>query len=661
MQKEGLTPNAVTYACILKACGIIGAMEKGEQIHDEVANLGLLAENVVVLGTALVDMYAKCGAIEKAQEVFERAPLRNVASWSALIGGYVRHGKEERAFICFEQMQSEGIAPNAVTYACVLKACGTKGAIDRGIQIYDEISHQGLLKQSPMLGTCLIDMCAKCGFFNRAKQVLNEFLIQSAVFWNALIAEYVHQGKGNEAVDCYLQMQSRGFALDAITHICVLKACGITQAYKTEQMLDEIPTRNNVSWNAIISAYAQHGESEKAWTCFLNMQHEGFSPNIVSWNTLIMGYALEGLAEKAFAGPLQMQCVGIIPDPITFGLTPNAVTYACILKACGIIGAMEKGEQIHDEVANLGLLAENVVVLGTALVDMYAKCGAIEKAQEVFERAPLRNVASWSALIGGYVRHGKEERAFICFEQMQSEGIAPNAVTYACVLKACGTKGAIDRGIQIYDEISHQGLLKQSPMLGTCLIDMCAKCGFFNRAKQVLNEFLIQKCVHQGKGNEAVDCYLQMQSRGFALDAITHICVLKACGITQAYKTENVMLGNALIDMYAEWGMLLYAEQMLDEIPTRNNVSWNAIISAYAQHGESEKAWTCFLNMQHEGFSPNIVSWNTLIMGYALEGLAEKAFAAKCDVKGEGILFLGIFLEMALTQVCLKLDGQALI
>ncbi|KAH6554703.1 hypothetical protein KP509_22G048100 [Ceratopteris richardii] len=450
-------------------------------------------------------------------------------------------------------MLQHDILPNGITYTSILRACGVTQDIFLGKKVHHEIVILGLLENDIILGTALIDMYSKCGALHEAQAVL-----------------------------------------------------------------DDLPRRDVISWSALITGYVQKGDGKEALSCYDCMQSDRISP--------------------------------------------NAFVYSCILKACGITQDIGKGKAIHDEITSSQIF-EKDVVLGTALVDMYAKCGAIDKAQEVFERAPLRNVASWSALIGGYVRHGKEERAFICFEQMQSEGIAPNAVTYACVLKACGTKGAIDRGIQIHDEISHQGLLKQSPMLGICLIDMYAKCGFFNRAKQVLNEFLIQSAVpwnaligeyvHQGKGNEAVDCYLQMQSRGFSPDAITYICVLKACGITQAYKTgvqihheisrqgilrENVILGNALINMYAEWGMLLYAEQMLDEIPTRNNVSWNAIISAYAQHGESEKAWKCFLNMQHEGFSPNIVSWNTLIMGYALEGLAEKAFAGLLQMQCEGII-----------------------
>ena len=114
-----ICPNVVTYICILKACTIVGSLQIGEYIAAEVRKRGLLHKDVV-LGTALVDMYAKCGALEKAQEVFECLPMRNVVTWSALITGYTQHGLGDEALKCYMQMQDAGVCPNLVTYMCVL-------------------------------------------------------------------------------------------------------------------------------------------------------------------------------------------------------------------------------------------------------------------------------------------------------------------------------------------------------------------------------------------------------------------------------------------------------------------------------------------------------------------------------------------------------------
>ena len=90
MQREGILPDAVTYVYIWKACVMIGAADKGKQIHDEIARQGLL-QNDIVLGSALVDMYAKCGAVSKARRVLDRLPSRDVVSWNALMAGYSSH------------------------------------------------------------------------------------------------------------------------------------------------------------------------------------------------------------------------------------------------------------------------------------------------------------------------------------------------------------------------------------------------------------------------------------------------------------------------------------------------------------------------------------------------------------------------------------------
>ena len=118
MQLEGVTPNAVTFVGILKACGMIGGATKGKELHARIAKEIVLEKNNI-LGTALVDMYAKCGMVSKAHRVFDELPVRDVASWTALVAGYIQHGLEEEALQCFQQMNCEGVSPNKVTLSCI--------------------------------------------------------------------------------------------------------------------------------------------------------------------------------------------------------------------------------------------------------------------------------------------------------------------------------------------------------------------------------------------------------------------------------------------------------------------------------------------------------------------------------------------------------------
>jgi pentatricopeptide repeat protein len=225
MQSEGLSPDVVTFTCLLKACGSTGSIDKGKEIHEDIIKRGLLRKDIV-LGNAVVDMYAKCGILAKAREVLEELHGRDVATWNTLIAGYVRQGLCHEALSCYERMQSDGLSTNATTYVCILKACGSAGAVDKGIRIHEEISGSGLLERNMLLGNALVDMYAKCGKLDKAQRALEELPIRTVVAWSSLLAGYARQSDGYNALMCFEQMQNEGICPNDVTFSCVLNACG---------------------------------------------------------------------------------------------------------------------------------------------------------------------------------------------------------------------------------------------------------------------------------------------------------------------------------------------------------------------------------------------------------------------------------------------------
>ncbi|KAH7439229.1 hypothetical protein KP509_04G051300 [Ceratopteris richardii] len=377
MLSEGVKPNAVTYVCILKACTLTRDFDRGRRIYEEIMKQGLLPNNVI-LGNALVDMYAKCSSMSEARQVLEGLPTRNVVSWNALATGYVQTGEAYQALKCLEQMEIDGIRPDAVTYTCMLKACAMIRAIGRGKQIHDEIARQELLQNDTILCNALVDMYAKCGAFSEAQQLLEELPCLDVVAWNALVAGYVQDNEAEQAMDCLEQMQDKG-------------------------------------------------------------------------------------------------------------ILPDQVTYICILKACSMIRALEKGRIIHDNLVKHGLL-ESDIVLGGALIDMYAKCGALIEAQEVLMGMPSRNVVVWSALITGYVQEGEAMQALECLDQMQHDGIAPDAVTCACVLNACCHCGLVAEGEALFVNMNSKYGLKPSPECYICMVDLFGRVGHLEKAVRLAQE-----------------------------------------------------------------------------------------------------------------------------------------------------------------------------
>ncbi|MCO5566963.1 hypothetical protein L7F22_020646 [Adiantum nelumboides] len=205
----------LALAASLKACAKKKDLHKGTKVHADIRARGLLQTDIV-LGNLVINMYAKCGAVAKAQQVLDdEMPVLDVVSWSALISGYAQQGQGSEALLCYQRMQRKGILPNAITYVCVLKACGISKELERGKQIHDEIVSQGLLGRNVVLGTALIDMYAKCGAVSKAKQVLNELAVRNSVSWSALIAGYVNQEKCEEAWNSYERMQNEGLTPNA--------------------------------------------------------------------------------------------------------------------------------------------------------------------------------------------------------------------------------------------------------------------------------------------------------------------------------------------------------------------------------------------------------------------------------------------------------------
>ncbi|KAH7291625.1 hypothetical protein KP509_29G024800 [Ceratopteris richardii] len=583
LQNQGLYADAVTFSAILKACASIQDLEIGQQIHDQISKRDLLSNNVF-LGTALIHMYVSCGALERAVQVLRELSVRDAIVWNTLLAGYVQHGDGHKALRGFEQMQQEGLYPNAGTFLCVMKACGIVGAIEKGKQLHHEIIRQGLLTSNPLLGKALVTMYAKCGLISKAQSVLEALPFQDKNLWSMLIIKYVEQGQGEEALKCFECMERKGIHMDAVAFICALKACGCVGAIEKGRELhmkiseQGLLKDNALLGTALLGMYIKCGDMDKA----RQVLDELFVRDVVVWSALIAGYAQVAQGDKALDCFDQMQYEGV---------SGNAVTFMAVLKACGVLGAIQKGEQIHDKIMELGLLQQSLA-LGNALADMYIKCGQVRKARQVLEDLPLRDEISWNILIAGYIEQGQDHKALNCLKQMEIEGLAPDPATFTCVLKACGSLGAVEQGKQIHDEIIRQGLLEKDVVLGTSLMDMYVKCGLFDRAQEVIEHLqgrdiiswssLLAGYADSGDGENALNCFNEMQCRGLIPDAAAFSCMLNACAYSGLVKEAQALFTImktkfdidpelrhyvSLIDLFGHFGHLDKATEVIQKLP----------------------------------------------------------------------------------------------
>ena len=464
---------------LIKSCGKERNVWKMKKIHEAVVSKNLIRKDIYI-ATAMIKTYVECGMLEKAQQVFEELPVKDVVSWNALITGYARHGRIDEALKCLKNMQISAIRPDVGTYIPILKSCGASRSLEIGKYIDVEVRKQGLLQKDVMVGNALMSMYSKCGDLVKANEVFKQLPNSNVVSWNALITGYTQHGLGNEALQWFRKMQNECVCPDVVTYICVLKACGIVGSLEVgkdihvEVRKQGLLQKSVVLGTALVDMYSKCGAFEKAREVFEQLPMS----NIVTWNVLITGYTQHGLADEA------IKCFTKMKDE---GVCPNAVTYISILKACALVGSLQIGERIHAEVRKKGLLQKEVV-LGTALVDMYAKCGVLGEAHKAFDMLPVQNVASWTALMTAYAQSGKAGRVLELFTQLISRGITPDLVTILVVLSACNHAGLVDEGQIIFDAIEQWYCLDPSIEHYNCMVDLFSRAGHFDKALDLIEK-----------------------------------------------------------------------------------------------------------------------------------------------------------------------------
>ncbi|KAI5058863.1 hypothetical protein GOP47_0027033 [Adiantum capillus-veneris] len=569
----------------------------------------------------LVPMLAEAGCVCDAQHVFDMLCDPNEEGlWNSLIAGYVRHGQPEQALSLYAQMQEKSVHPNSHTFVPALSACAKLKDIHIGGEIHAEAARHGL-EAEVHVGATLVDMYVKCDLPFKAQEVFNKLTIRSVVSWNTLIAGYATKGLGDTALNCFKEMQLAGFSPNSITYVCSLKACGSIGAMEEGQAIHHEISKTGLDCelfvaSALVDMYMNFGFVAKAEAAFEKLVVR----DVVSWTSLIRGYAEHDHGKEALQGHQQMQLEGI---------SPNTHTFVCTLKACGSVGAIVKGQELHASVS--AKLLEGDPFIRSAVIDMYTKLGLFAKAQEMFDNLHCQEVVSWNAMIAGYVKHGHCKEALDCYARMKGKGLPPNIATFASTLKACSSIGAIDLGRAIHTEALRSNLAADL-VVGSALVDMYANCGLLYKAQEVFDKLvarnviswtaLISGYVKHGANQEAINCFDQMEREGVLPEASTLVCMLKACGLLGASGKgqaahalvarksldRELILGSTLVDMYANCGLLASAQEVFDGLAVRDAASWNALLVGYAQLGDSNIVFRSFDKMGKEGHIPTVAS-----------------------------------------------------
>lgn len=476
--------NVDSYTCVkgLMKCIATKDLALGREVHHGIIRNNLHL-NIYVVNT-LIRMYALCGELADARQIFNEMVKRDIVSWNTMVGGYAQRGHAREAFALFCQMQHEGLKPNRITYLSILPACASPATLKWGKEVHAHIVSAGY-QSDVRVETALLKMYAKCGSMKDAREIFDRMATttRDVVSWTVLIGGYAKSGLGDEAFKLFDQMQQEGVAPNRITYLSVLNACANPSNLEWGKKIHSHAlgagfVSDGSVGNALVNMYAKCGSMEDARQVFDGMVKR----DVVSWTAMIGGYAESGQSEKAFQMFQEMQ---------QHGLQPNRITYMTVLNACTSSGALDWVKEIHTHIIESGLTSDTSV--NNALVNMYAKCGSIEDARVVFdEMGSKRDIISWNAMIGGYALHGRGQDALRIFEEMLRVRVRPDAVTFVSVLSACSHAGLVEEGHRYFTSMSRVHGLTPRMDHYSCMVDILGRAGYLHEAEKIIKEMPVR-------------------------------------------------------------------------------------------------------------------------------------------------------------------------
>lgn len=468
----GVTPTKFTFPFVLKASSALQALQLGRLIHNHAHILGLSMD--VYVSTALLDMYAKCGNLFEAQTLFNTISHmdRDIVAWNAMIAAFSFHGLHAETTHLVAQMLQAGITPNSSTLVSVLPTIGQANALRQGKAIHS----YGLRKffcDNVVLATALLDMYAKCHHLSYARKIFNAVNKKNEICWSAMIGGYVLHDSMADALALYDDMVCiYDLNPTTATLATVLRACAQLTDLKRGKNLHCHMIKSGIHLdttlgNSLISMYAKCGIMDDA-AGFLD---EMTSKDPISYSAIISGCVQNGYAEKALLIFRQMQSLGI---------KPHLETMIALLPACSHLAALQHGNCCHGYAVVRGFSKDTSIC--NAIIDMYSKCGKITISREIFDRMQNRDIISWNTMIIGYGIHGLCVEALSLFHELMASDSKPDDVTFIAVLSACSHSGLVTEGKYWFSSMSQDFNIKPRMAHYICMVDLLARAGNLDEA-----------------------------------------------------------------------------------------------------------------------------------------------------------------------------------
>ncbi|KAL6846666.1 hypothetical protein ACP4OV_024114 [Aristida adscensionis] len=430
MAAGAVLPDAFTYPSVLRACAEAGDLALGRAVHVRAADAGM--DGHLFFRNALVSMYAKCGDLVAARKVFDGMDERDVVSWNSMISGYAASGQWGEAVELFRRMRAEGVEVNSVSWNTIAgvyiqmrnyraavgliremvnggaqvdfvtlvigsNACSRAGWLRLGKEIHG-LAVRMQCDGIESVSNAVITMYARCKDMERALMLFKMMRCPGLITWNTMIAGFALLDAAEEASRLFREMVCSDVQPNYVTVVTYLALCARVANLQHGRELHTRIIKHGFKgyrllWNSLIDMYSKSGRLSVAQTVFDTMDDR----DMISYTSMIAGYGMQGKGRVALQIFSQMIDSGIIPDDIIM---------VTVLSACSHSGLVREGEELFDKmVHSYGIKPQ--MEHYSCMVDLYARAGLLEKAEEILDQTPFTATATmWAALVGACHERG---------------------------------------------------------------------------------------------------------------------------------------------------------------------------------------------------------------------------------------------------------------
>ncbi|KAK4743817.1 hypothetical protein SAY87_010129 [Trapa incisa] len=448
------------------------------RIHALIIHKGLLNQCASSsLGGCLVMCYARLGDVASACLMFDQMPRRGVDSWNALINSYSRQGCPEQVLRLYQSMISEGIMPDSSTFTLTIKACTVLNDLEKGEEVWRKSVECGY-EADIFVGSSVLNLYAKIGVMDKALSFFNNMRRRDIVCWTTMVTGFAWSKKPGEAIEMFQRMQREGIEGDGVVIVGLIHACSCLGVLKPGRSVHGylirkwFPTKTSVQiQTGLIDMYSKHGHPEIASTVFRYMPHKN---NPISWAALVSGFAQNGFTQNALQLVMDMQIIGV---------ELNSACLVSALSACSQDGLLRLGRSIHGYILRRDDLD---LILGTALIDFYSKCGALILARTLFDSLSFKDSVSWNTMIACYGTHGLGKEALSIFLQMIQTYEKPDHITFFSLLSALSHSGLIEEGQHWFNLMQSDYKIKPAEKHYACIVDLLSRAGKLKEALEMI-------------------------------------------------------------------------------------------------------------------------------------------------------------------------------